>query len=117
MNLETGGPFGDGNHPTTRQSLKALDFALQSIKDQSVVCEMAAFDIGTGSGVLAIAAVLLGVGRAWGLDTDPVLGNCMNRIAFFGKARSTIRRQRSYRLVPGSDRAIIRSSKKGMLGY
>jgi ribosomal protein L11 methyltransferase len=71
LHLESGAAFGDGNHPTTRLSLKALDFALQSIKDQSVLCEMAALDIGTGSGVLAIAAVLLGVGRALGLDTDP----------------------------------------------
>jgi ribosomal protein L11 methyltransferase len=72
LHLQSGAAFGDGNHPTTRLSLKALDFALQSIRDQTDLSEMTALDIGTGSGVLAIAAVLLGIGGAWGLDTDPV---------------------------------------------
>lgn len=70
LHLEVGAAFGAGNHPTTRLSLKGLDFVVQSIGCPAVLSEKAVLDIGTGSGVLAIAAVLLGVGYALGLDTD-----------------------------------------------
>ena len=71
VRLRPGASFGVGRHPTTRLSLRGIDFALSR---DGAVCRRAGsrvLDIGTGSGVLAIAAVKLGVENGIGLDIDP----------------------------------------------
>jgi ribosomal protein L11 methyltransferase len=56
--------FGTGDHPTTQLCLQVLDQYLTPRPGQSVL------DVGTGSGVLAIAARKLGAGRVRAVDTD-----------------------------------------------
>ncbi|HEY9724733.1 MAG TPA: 50S ribosomal protein L11 methyltransferase [Oscillatoriaceae cyanobacterium] len=58
--------FGTGTHATTQLCLRALEDVVPS-HDAPLV-----FDVGTGSGILAIAAVLLGARRVEACDTDPV---------------------------------------------
>jgi len=67
-----GGSFGNGYHPTTRISLRGIDFALSrgTLKEQEL--KKGALDIGTGSGVLAIAAVKLGMKKAVGIDIESI---------------------------------------------
>jgi len=60
--LDPGLAFGTGTHPTTALCLEWLDG--QDLKGQNVL------DFGCGSGILAIAALLLGAEQAVGTDID-----------------------------------------------
>ncbi|MEF3273305.1 MAG: 50S ribosomal protein L11 methyltransferase [Chloroflexus sp.] len=62
--LDPGMAFGTGLHPTTRLCLQLLERLVQP--GQHVL------DLGTGSGILAIAAAKLGAGTVLALDNDPV---------------------------------------------
>ncbi|WP_312962398.1 50S ribosomal protein L11 methyltransferase [Stutzerimonas nitrititolerans] len=61
--LDPGLAFGTGTHPTTALCLEWLDE--QDLRGQQVI------DFGCGSGILAIAALLLGAEQAIGTDIDP----------------------------------------------
>lgn len=63
LRLEPGLMFGTGSHATTRMCLKALEgFAGEG---------KAALDLGFGSGILGIGALILGCARCVGCDIDP----------------------------------------------
>ncbi len=63
LTLDPGLAFGTGTHPTTALCLEWL--ASHPLKDKIVI------DYGCGSGILAIAAVLLGAKQAHAVDIDP----------------------------------------------
>ena len=62
--VNPGMAFGTGVHETTRLCLEALEEFVQP--------GMRVLDVGTGSGILAQAARLLGAGKVYACDTDPV---------------------------------------------
>lgn len=64
VDLDPGMAFGTGTHETTRMCIQALE---RYVKEESTV-----FDVGCGSGILAIAAAKLGAKLAVGVDLDPV---------------------------------------------
>ena len=68
LKLDPGLAFGTGTHATTAQCLEWLGEQtkddLQPLKGKTVI------DFGCGSGVLAIAALLLGADHAWAVDID-----------------------------------------------
>ncbi|MCG3085825.1 50S ribosomal protein L11 methyltransferase [Anoxybacillus sp. LAT_35] len=64
IELDPGMAFGTGTHPTTVMCIQALE---KTVKKGDVVV-----DVGTGSGILSIAAAMLGAKRVHALDLDPV---------------------------------------------
>ncbi|MCL4255836.1 MAG: 50S ribosomal protein L11 methyltransferase, partial [Anaerolineae bacterium] len=62
--LDPGMAFGTGTHPTTQLCLEALE--------DTVTNGIKALDLGSGSGILAIAAAKLGAVDVLALDNDPV---------------------------------------------
>jgi ribosomal protein L11 methyltransferase len=56
--------FGTGQHPTTAFCLRALEDLLRGGE--------AVLDVGTGSGIVSIAAAKLGAARVRGIDNDPL---------------------------------------------
>lgn len=71
VRLRPGAAFGVGRHPTTRLALQGIEFALRGDAAARSRAGSRVLDIGTGSGVLAIAAVKLGIENGVGLDIDP----------------------------------------------
>jgi ribosomal protein L11 methyltransferase len=63
LRLDPGLAFGTGSHPTTMLCLNWLE--KQSLKGKTVI------DFGCGSGILGIAALLLGADKVWAIDNDP----------------------------------------------
>lgn len=64
LNLEPGLAFGTGTHETTRLCLQALEKHVK--KGDNML------DVGCGSGILSVAALLLGAEKATGIDIDPL---------------------------------------------
>ena len=61
--LDPGLTFGTGAHPSTQMVMEAME--------QLVAPGMACLDLGSGSGILSIAALRLGAESAIGIDIDP----------------------------------------------
>ena len=64
VRLDPGLAFGTGTHPTTRLCLELMEARIGP--------STRVLDVGTGSGILAIAAARLGAARVVGVDIDPM---------------------------------------------
>ena len=64
LRLRDSNAFGTGHHPTTALCIEALEEILAVERIASIL------DVGTGSGILALAALRMGVPQAVGLDID-----------------------------------------------
>ena len=68
ITVNAGLAFGTGAHETTRLCLEAIERALA---DTTSGASLTVFDVGTGSGILAEAAVKLGAAVVYASDNDP----------------------------------------------
>jgi ribosomal protein L11 methyltransferase len=64
VRIDPGQAFGTGTHETTQITIEALE---RWVEPRHLV-----LDLGTGSGILAIASRLLGASRVFACDIDPV---------------------------------------------
>jgi ribosomal protein L11 methyltransferase len=103
VQITPGASFGAGNHPTTRLAIKAIEFVLLGDPAIEKKQEGTVLDIGTGSGVLILTAVLGGMDGGLGIDIDPcaqveaalnVKNNGLeDRIAISGQSSDTLDKQ------------------------
>ncbi len=70
INLKHGVSFGSGHHPTTRLCIRAINHVLKERAVFKYSENSRVLDIGTGSGVLAICALKLGIKKGLGIDVD-----------------------------------------------
>ena len=113
--IDPGQAFGIGGHASTRLCLEWIDALIASppsdvaSQPSSVVFDRV-LDVGTGSGVLALAALALGAERAIGFDLDPVAtmaaraaarqnGFCVEAHFFTGPIQAVRRLEPSFPLV------------------
>ncbi len=93
LQLDPGAAFGTGTHPTTQLCLEALEMRLGFRLPAGLLAEtenppdpLVVADVGCGSGILSIGAILLGADQVYAVDTDPMAvqatqDNCrLNRI-------------------------------------
>jgi len=71
IQIKPGAAFGGGRHPTTRLSVKAIDVLLKEVRPDWLKESGSVLDIGTGSGILAMVAVRLGINKGLAIDIDP----------------------------------------------
>lgn len=71
VRLSHGAAFGTGAHPTTRLAVRAIDGILSPFPECWRSGQNRALDVGTGSGVLLLAALQLGMTEGTGIDFDP----------------------------------------------
>ncbi len=82
--LDPGLVFGSGQHPTTRECLQALDWILNNQYVQSVL------DLGTGSGILALAAALAVSARVLALDLNPLAARTARNNILLNKVQDRV---------------------------
>ncbi|MFK0734459.1 MAG: 50S ribosomal protein L11 methyltransferase [Gloeotrichia echinulata GP01] len=75
--LDPGVAFGTGNHATTQLCLESLEMRLSQVPQSFIGSannqeHVVIADIGCGSGILSIGAVLLGAEKVYAVDTDPL---------------------------------------------
>lgn len=67
LKLDPGVAFGTGAHATTQLCLEALEMRMGAGQTDLVLA-----DIGCGSGILSVGAILLGASKVYAVDTDPL---------------------------------------------
>lgn len=83
IELDPGMAFGTGQHATTRLCLEALE--------ERLTPGATVLDVGTGSGILAVAAALLGATRVDALDIDPAAHEAATENAARNGVETTVR--------------------------
>ncbi len=74
--INPGLSFGTGGHFTTKFCLEALEEAIQTVNPKTMI------DAGTGSGILSIAAIKLGIPTVDAFDYDPIcIEQCLGNAA------------------------------------
>jgi ribosomal protein L11 methyltransferase len=90
ITLSSGAAFGDGRHPTTRLALSGLEYIHRHNQGDGIANVRCCLDIGSGSGILCIAALLSGVvEQAMAVDIDP----CARRETLMNAALNGLERR------------------------
>jgi ribosomal protein L11 methyltransferase len=91
LRIDAATAFGTGEHPTTRACLETLEALARRRRPDRVL------DLGTGSGLLAIAAARLGAARVVAVDIDPEAVRVAARHARLNRAHVAVARSNGLR--------------------
>lgn len=111
IDIDPGMAFGTGGHATTKMCLKAI---LRLVKGGHLPKGPSILDVGTGTGVLAIAGVKLGFKKALGTDIDKVALKVARKNARANKAMLTLS-SKDLSAVPGSFDLVVANILAGEL--
>jgi len=98
IEIDPGMAFGTGTHPTTYLCINMLEKYMENNYD--------VLDIGTGSGILMIAAKKLGANEIWGTDIDEVAVDVAKRNLDLNKID-----ENSYKVLKGNLAQVIKNKK------
>ena len=70
ITIKPGAAFGDGRHPTSRLAVRGIEYVLKESNAYRAEDITRVLDVGTGSGILVITAVQMGVQAGLGIDLD-----------------------------------------------
>jgi ribosomal protein L11 methyltransferase len=107
LRIDPGRAFGTGTHETTRLCLHALDRCRPSGP---------IFDLGTGSGILAVAACLLGLGPVIAVDLDAdAVASARHHAALNGVSFAIVRADGGRAFRPASAGCVVANLTTGLL--
>jgi ribosomal protein L11 methyltransferase len=108
VHIDPGPCFGSGSHPTTRLLLAEIERRLRP-GDRVL-------DVGTGSGILAVAAALLGARRVTAVDVDPdAVGAARANVARNGVAGRVSVSTGDLRTIPPGFDLVLANLTAGVL--
>lgn len=84
IRIDPGVVFGSGHHPTTRDSLSALLWIYNQEIPETIL------DLGTGTGILSLAAVSLGAKKVLAIDWNPACVQTANKNAILNNRQAAI---------------------------
>ena len=100
VELNPGMAFGTGTHETTRMCIEALE--------KYVSPNVTVFDIGTGSGILAIVAAKLNAKKVIGVDLDPVaIDSAKENVLYNGLDNIEIRHGDLMKVINGKAEIVV----------
>lgn len=100
VEMDPGMAFGTGTHETTKMCIEALE--------KYVTRDKTVFDIGTGSGILAITAAKLGAEKVIGVDLDPVaVDSANNNVGFNDLNNIEIRYGNLMEVINGKAQIVV----------
>ena len=85
IEIDPGMAFGTGTHPSTQMCLQAVEELIPSFPQGPTI-----LDVGTGSGILAIAARKMGAKKVLAIDIDPIAVDCARKNAAANQVKGLI---------------------------
>ena len=102
INIDPSMAFGTGSHPSTRMCLRAISYITQSEDGNGGYGPIKSLlDVGTGTGILSIAAKKLNIARTVGIDIDPLSIKIAKENARLNKVKCTFKEASTMSSIKG----------------
>lgn len=116
INIDPSMAFGTGSHPSTRMCLQAIAYITQSEDGNGAYGPIKTLlDVGSGTGILSIAAKRLSVARTVGIDIDPVTVKIARENAKLNKVRCTFKETAKVNDAKGTFDMVVANIISGTL--